>query len=76
MVKHYKAGEFKAKCLRILDDVAREQEAVYVTKRGKLIAAVVPPPEKQEALTESLRGSVVFEDDIISPIDEEWEVDK
>lgn len=75
MVKQYKAGEFKAKCLSILDDVVREQETVYVTKRGELVAAVVPPPEKREALVDSLKGSVVFEDDLISPIDEKWEAE-
>ncbi len=75
-MKIYKAGEFKAKCLRILDDVVREQEAVYVTKRGELVAAVVPPPAQQEALAESLKGSVVFEDNIVSPIDETWEAER
>jgi hypothetical protein len=73
MTKKYKAGEFKAKCLGILDDVLRERETVYVTKRGKLVAAVVPPPAVIDDLAASLAGSVVFEEDLIGPIDEEWE---
>jgi len=73
MTKKYKAGEFKAKCLSILDDVAREHETVYVTKRGKLVAAVVPTPEVVEDIVASLAGSILFENDIISPIGETWE---
>ena len=73
-MKKYGAGEFKAKCLGILDDVAREQQAVYITKRGKLVAALVPPPSQTQDLIATLKGSVVFEKDIVSPIDEKWEV--
>ena len=75
-MKKYPAGEFKAKCLKILDDVVREQAAVYVTKRGKLVAAVVPPPSETEDLVRSLAGSIVFEEDIVAPIDADWKVDK
>ncbi len=76
MAKQYKAGEFKAKCLKILDDVLREREAVYVTKRGKLVAAVIPPPDGIEEAPRGLEGSVVFQDDLVSPVDESWEVDR
>jgi prevent-host-death family protein len=34
------AGEFKAKCLSILDDVNETGEPVIVTKRGKPVARV------------------------------------
>ncbi|MDD5309722.1 MAG: type II toxin-antitoxin system Phd/YefM family antitoxin [Deltaproteobacteria bacterium] len=73
-MKKMGAGEFKAKCLAVLDSVAKEHETVYITKRGKLVAALVPPPETNDDLVASLRGSVVFEDDIVSPVDEKWEV--
>jgi antitoxin (DNA-binding transcriptional repressor) of toxin-antitoxin stability system len=76
MAKQYKAGEFKAKCLKILDDVLRERETVYVTKRGRLVAAVIPPPDEAAAAPRGLEGSVVFQDDLVSPIDEPWEADR
>ena len=76
MTKTYKAGEFKAKCLKILDNVAREQETVYITKRGKRVAELIPPPEQSEDLHESLRGSIVFEKDLVSPIDDTWHADR
>jgi prevent-host-death family protein len=75
-MKKYGAGEFKAKCLGILDDVVREQQAVYITKRGKLVAALVPPPSETEDLVAGLKGSILFEKDIITPIDEGWEADQ
>ncbi len=38
------ASEFKATCLSILDKVERTGEPVLITKRGKPVAQVVPPP--------------------------------
>ena len=65
------AGEFKAKCLAVLDDVQRTGRVVVVTKRGRPVAQVVPLPAAE---SESLEGSVVFEEDLLSPIDVEWDV--
>jgi len=75
-MKKYGAGEFKAKCLGILDDVLREQEAVYITKRGDLVAVLVPPPAQVEDLVDSLKDSVILEHDIVSPVDEAWDADR
>jgi prevent-host-death family protein len=67
------AGEFKAKCLALLDEVRDQQEEIIVTKRGKPVAKLVPlgTPEWK-----SLASSVLWEaDDIITPFDDEWEAD-
>jgi prevent-host-death family protein len=65
------AGEFKARCLALLDRVAETGEEIVVTKRGKPVARVVPvePPRP-------LRGSIVREGDLVSPIGAEWAVEK
>jgi len=61
------AGDFKAKCLQLLDDVAEHREPLVITKRGKPVAKLVPmPPDTQ--LFGALAGSVVYEADIIAPI--------
>ena len=67
------AGEFKAKCLEILDRVARDGDAYVVTKRGRPVAKIVPidSPERR-----SLRGSVTFLADIVQPIGDDWPVDE
>lgn len=62
------AAEFKARCLAILDDVAETGEEVVVTKRGKAVARVVPLEAPKP-----LKGSVLKEDDLVSPIDD-WEI--
>ena len=65
------AGEFKAKCLQLLDAVAEQREPLVITKHGKPVARLLPmPPE--ETLFGSMAGSVISETDIISPIDVEW----
>jgi prevent-host-death family protein len=67
------AGEFKAKCLGLLDEVARTGHSLMVTKRGRPVARLVPvkkPPRRRGA---PLEGSVLYEGDIVSPLDEPWE---
>ncbi len=59
------AGEFKAKCLEILDRVARDGDAYVVTKRGRPVAKVVPVDAKKPR---SLRGSVSYLGDVVGPI--------
>jgi prevent-host-death family protein len=68
------AGEFKAKCLALLDEVRESGEEIIVTKRGKPVARVVPAETETEAsIRARLRGSIVYQGDLISPLDEEWE---
>jgi prevent-host-death family protein len=69
------AGEFKAKCLKLLDQVAEERKTLVITKHGKPVAQLAPMPA-QDQLFGSMRGSVLWEGDIISPIDVEWEAMK
>jgi prevent-host-death family protein len=40
-IRSIPAGEFKAKCLEVLDRVEREGGAYIVTKRGRPVAQVV-----------------------------------
>ena len=42
MGKKIGAAEFKAHCLRILDEVERSRETVTITKRGRPVAEVHP----------------------------------
>ena len=41
------AGEFKAKCLQILDEVNRSRKPVTVTKRGEPVARIVSVSQKK-----------------------------
>lgn len=66
--KEIPAGEFKARCLAILDDVAETGEEVVVTKRGRAVARVVPVEPARP-----LEGSIIREGNLIDPIDAAWE---
>lgn len=71
------ASEFKAKCLDILDRVGRrEWERVVVTKRGRAVAVLVPPPSDRESVATLhgyLRDSVAIppEVDLTAPVADE-----
>jgi len=41
------AGEFKAKCLKIMDQVKNYHEEIIITKHGKPVAKLVPVEEKK-----------------------------
>lgn len=66
------AGEFKAKCLALLDEVVLTGKSLIVTKRGKPIARVCPVEDDGP---KSLEGSVFWQGDIISTVSDEWKAD-
>ena len=72
-VRTIPAGEFKAKCLKLIDEVAETGEEIVVTKRGKIVARLVPPAAKPR---ESLAGTIAWEKDIVSPVDDDWDADE
>jgi prevent-host-death family protein len=65
------AGEFKAKCLALFDEVEGRRLTLVVTKRGRPVARVVPLSSDEPG---SLRGSVLHEHDLISPVGAKWNV--
>ena len=42
MTRHIKASYFKAKCLALIDEVARTGAAIIITKDGKPVAQLIP----------------------------------
>lgn len=60
------AAEFKAKCLKLLDEVAATHEPLVITKRGKPVARLVPIEEETaESMFGYLRGTVTILGDIV-----------
>lgn len=70
------AGEFKAKCLKLMDDVKVKGEEIVITKHGKPVAKLVPFIEKPSPIFGFLKNSVTIAGDIVSPLDEKWEADQ
>lgn len=74
MTKTIKASEFKAKCLALMDEVARTGEAVVITKNGKPVAELTPHRDgRKEAPFGLHEGQVEITGDIIAPIDVAWD---
>ena len=71
------AGEFKAHCLKLMDDVAETGEEIVITKRGKpvarLLAAEKAKPKPREFEFGYMRGTVKFLGDVIEPIYPDYE---
>jgi prevent-host-death family protein len=71
--KKIPAAAFKAKCLGLIDDVARKRKPLVITKHGKPVAKLVPVDEKPRELIGYMKGTIRFMGDVVSPLDSEWE---
>src|SRR3974390_3535075 len=72
MTRHIKASEFKAKCLALMDEIARTGDTVVITKNGKPVAELVPHRPPKRSARGILKDELVVVGDIISPIDVAW----
>ena len=74
-MKTIPAGEFKARCLTLMEDVRNTREPVLITKRGKPVARLVPVEDGGRDFIGRLEGIVRIVGDIESPIEpaDAWE---
>jgi prevent-host-death family protein len=73
MSRHIKASEFKAKCLTLMDEVARTGTALVITKNGKPVAELVPHRPRARNVRGILKDELFITGDIIGPIDAQWD---
>ncbi len=64
------AGEFKAKCLALMDEVAASGETIIVTKRGRPVVRVMAAGKLDPRV--ALKGSGRAVGDILAPF-EDWQ---
>lgn len=73
------ATEFKAKCLKLMDEVAATGQSITITKRGKPIAKITPDAgERPQSLYGFSKGVITVtdpNDDLIAPACDESEWD-
>jgi prevent-host-death family protein len=74
-MKKIAAGEFKARCLTLMEDVRSTREPIVITKRGKPVAKLVPVTSKKDDWIGRLNGQFKVTGDIVSPVVplEDWE---
>jgi prevent-host-death family protein len=66
------AGEFKAKCLQLMDEVNEKKLTLIVTKRGKPVSQVTAPAAEEQRAFRPLWGrtpGVRILGDIMKPLD-------
>lgn len=67
-MKTIAAGKFKAECLALLDDVHDHGEEVVITKRGKVMAKLVPVQNKRpHSILGLMKGRFKIVGDIMEP---------
>lgn len=65
------AGEFKQKCLRLLDEVGDSGEPIVITKRGKPVAQLNPvKPERPNDWFGSMADETKIRGDLVAPIED------
>lgn len=73
----YAAGEFKAKCLKLMDRVRETGVEYVVTKHGKPVAKLVPFNENaRPSFFGSLKGSVLKFERPFDPIDGVYDINE
>lgn len=71
------ATEFKATCLKVMEDVRRSRKPVIVSKRGKPIVKIVPVDEQRRSpLFGYMKGTMNIVGDIVSPDPEAWDSER
>jgi prevent-host-death family protein len=72
-MKQMRASAFKAKCLRLMDEVAATGEPIIITKNGQPICQLVPYRRKPKTLYGARQGSIRITGDLNAPLDVAWE---
>ena len=71
-----KASEFKAKCLKLMDDVAENGEEIVITKYGRPVAKLAPCGAKPRGAPWGRdRDIIQIHGDLVAPIGVEWEAE-
>jgi prevent-host-death family protein len=74
-MKSIPAGQFKSKCLAIMDRVQKTGESVLITKHGKPVARLSPAPARPEEVVGYMAGKVKIVGDLVGPVTplDDWE---
>ena len=71
-----KATEFKARCLKLMDEVQESGEEIVITKNGKPVSKLVPYCAKASTLLGLHKDKISFDDMDLFSTGEEWEAEQ
>lgn len=72
-VREVAAGEFKAKCLQLMDEVKDKSIELVITKRGVPVAKLVPIQERKDSPFGWMKGTFRIVGNIVDSDPSEWE---
>ena len=76
-MKTIAATQFKAHCLRLLDEVEATRQPLTITKRGRPVARLLPAASngsrKGDWFLGRLRGKIRITGDLLAPLGDKWE---
>jgi prevent-host-death family protein len=78
-MKTLQASAFKARCLALLDDVARTGETITITKRGRPLAQLGPVTRRGRGFPQdALKGAGRIVGDVVAPAlpPESWDANR
>ncbi len=73
------AGQFKARCLQLMDEVSEQGTIITITKHGRPVARLVPTAPRPLSPTElygTMEGMATLTGDLEAPVGEAWEADQ
>ena len=62
------AGEFKARCLRVMEEVSKYRVPVVITKKGRAVAKLVPHDAPDTDVFGCMAGTARIVGDIEAPV--------
>ena len=60
------AGQFKAQCLKLMDQVKGRREEIIITKHGKPVAKLIPIESDSAELIGRFKGKIKIKEKILS----------
>lgn len=67
------ATQFKARCLKLMDEVAQSGEPLTITKRGKPIVTLAAAQPAPQPMFGADSGFVEIVGDIVAPVPAQWD---
>jgi prevent-host-death family protein len=72
-VRTVSATEFKRHCLALLEEVRQTRQSLLVTRHGKPVAEISAYIPRERDSTNPLKGSILYQGDLVAPIEENWD---
>jgi len=68
------AADFKARCLALIDHVRERGEPITITKRGRVVARLVPAGDEDDRPWMRVRGRARWAGDPLAPVVDDEDV--